>query len=118
MGLALEVNAVSTIHTVWGKRVLLVGSKQLEPDIRAAALRGHALTVDVAYDLANALHLCDARTYSWILVDVRERLPGEVLDFCTHLREKHPEQHVAFLVGPPQYVTLDWPEEFVHTAAA
>jgi len=109
---------VSTIHTVWGKRVLLVGSKQLEPDIRAAALRGHALTVDVAYDLANALHLCDARTYSWILVDVRERLPGEVLDFCTHLREKHPEQHVAFLVGPPQYVTLDWPEEFVHTAAA
>ena len=109
---------MSTIHTVWGKRVLLVGSKQLEPDIRAAALRGHALTVDVAYDLANALHLCDARTYSWILVDVRERLPGEVLDFCTHLREKHPEQHVAFLVGPPQYVTLDWPEEFVHTAAA
>ena len=109
---------MSTIHTVWGKRVLLVGSRQLEPDIRAAVLRGHALSVDVAYDLANALHLCDARAYSWILVDVRERLPGEVLDFCTHLREKHPEQHVVFLVGPPQYVTLDWPEGFVHAAAA
>jgi DNA-binding response OmpR family regulator len=116
--LAVEVNAVSTIHTVGGKRVLLVGSRQLEHDIRAAVLRGRALTVDVAYDLGDALRLCDARAYSWILVDVRERLPGEVLDFCTHLREKHPEQHVAFLVGPPQYVTLDWPAGFVHTAAA
>lgn len=109
---------MSTTYTVWGKRILLVGSRQPEHDIRAAVLRGHALTVDVAYDLPDALRICDARAYSWILVDVRERLPGEVLDFCTHLREKHPEQHVAFLVGPPQYVTLDWPEEFVHTAAA
>ena len=109
---------MSATYTVWGKRILLVGSRQPEHDIRAAVLRGHALTVDVAYDLPDALRICDARAYSWILVDVRERLPGEVLDFCTHVREKHPEQHVAFLVGPPQYVTLDWPEEFVHTAAA
>lgn len=109
---------MSTSYAVWGKPVLLVGSRQPEQDMRAAVFRRHALTVDVACDLADALRLCDAQAYSWILVDVRERLPGEALDFCTQLREKHPEVHVAFLIGPPQYVTLDWPEQSVRAAAA
>jgi DNA-binding response OmpR family regulator len=109
---------VSTSYPVWGRRVLLVGSRQHEQDMRASVLRRHALTVDVAHDLAEALHLCDTEAYSWVLVDVRERLPGEVLDFCTRLQETYPAMHVAFLIGPPQYVTLDWPEQSVRAAAA
>jgi DNA-binding response OmpR family regulator len=109
---------VSTTHTFWGERVLLVGSKQPQQDMRAAVFRTHALTVDLACDFTEALRLCDTRTYTWILVDVRERLPGEVLDFCARVREQHPAEHVGFFVGPPQYVTLDWPEAFTHTTAA
>ena len=109
---------MSTFYPVWGRRVLLVGSRQHEQEMRASVFRRHALTVDVAQDLAEALHLCDTKSYSWVLVDVRERLPGEALDFCTRLQEKHPEMHVAFLIGPPQFVTLDWPEQSVRAAAA
>ena len=108
---------MSASYPVWGRRVLLVGSRQHEQEMRASVFRRHALTVDVAQDLAEALRLCDTESYSWVLVDVRERLPGEALHFRTRLQERYPGIHVAFLIGPPQYVTLDWPEQPVHAVA-
>ncbi len=109
---------MSTSFPVWGKRVLLVSGSGPEQHLRAAVFRAHALTVDVASDLRHAIRFCDEEAYSWILLDVRRFLPGETLDFCAYIRERHPGLHVAFLVGPPQYVTLDWPEASVSATAA
>lgn len=45
-------------------------------------------------------------------LDVRRCLPEEALAFYEQLREPRPPERFAFLVGPPRYLSLTWPDEF------
>ena len=91
-----------------GKKVLLIDEKQTTRDTRANVLRGHGVEVDAADSLQRARVLWRPRRYDLILLDVRGHLPGEALEFYEQIREVTPRQ-LAFLVGPPLYLSLTWP---------
>ena len=91
-----------------GKKVLLIDEKQTTRETRANVLRGHGVEVDAADSLQRARVLWRPRRYDLILLDVRGHLPGEALEFYEQIREVTPRQ-LAFLVGPPLYLSLTWP---------
>ena len=91
-----------------GKKVLLIDEKQTTRETRANVLRGHGVEVDAADSLQRARILWRPRRYDLILLDVRGHLPGEALEFYEQIREVTPRQ-LAFLVGPPLYLSLTWP---------
>lgn len=95
----------------WGQRVLLVGGSEFTQGLRASVLRSHGLHVDVARKLADGRSLWHPNTYDWVLLDVHDQLPGEVIDFCEQLRQPAPGQRIAFFVGAPAYLSLRWPAE-------
>jgi hypothetical protein len=45
------------------------------------------------------------------MLDVRRYSPGEALEFHEYIKGKNPGERVAFLVGPPVYLSRTWPEE-------
>ena len=49
--------------------------------------------------------------YHFILLDVRRHFPGEALEFYEHIRTASPEEHFVFLIGPPAYLSLTWPDD-------
>ena len=91
-----------------GKKVLLIDEKQTTRETRANVLRGHGVEVDATDSLQRARVLWRPRLYDLILLDVRGHLPGEALEFYEQIREVTPRQ-LAFLVGPPLYLSLTWP---------
>ena len=91
-----------------GKKVLLIDEKQTTRETRANVLRGHGVEVDATDSLQRARVLWRSRRYDLILLDVRGHLPGEALEFYEQIREVTPRQ-LAFLVGPPLYLSLTWP---------
>jgi ActR/RegA family two-component response regulator len=95
----------------WKNRVLLINGSEFRRSLRANIWRGHGFQVEVARDLAQARSLWRPNTYAWMLVDVLRQLPGEVLEFCEQIKHADPRQQIAFLVGPPRFVSLNWPEE-------
>lgn len=99
-------------------RVLLVNGSEFKRSLRAGILRGHGFQVEVASDLAHARSLWRPNMYAWTLVDVLRQLPGEVLDFCEQIKHADPRQQIAFLIGPPRFVSLHWPEEAFSEAEA
>jgi hypothetical protein len=38
-------------------------------------------------------------------------LPGEALEFYKQIKDANPAERFRFLVGPPVYFSLTWPEE-------
>jgi CheY-like chemotaxis protein len=94
-----------------GKRVLLIDPHQRTRDVRAGVLQSHGLDVRIADSLSAARCLWRPMLYDWILLDVRRCLPEEALAFYEQLRESRPREHVAFLVGPPRYLSRIWPNE-------
>jgi len=53
--------------------------------------------------------LLQSRTFDWVLLDAHSELCGPVIDFCERVAHVAPRQRIAFLVGPPAYVSLKWP---------
>jgi len=47
------------------------------------------------------------------LLEVHSELPGAVIDFCDRVAHVASGQRVAFLVGRPGYVSLEWPGEAI-----
>lgn len=94
-----------------GKRVLLIDEKQATRDTRANVLGSRGIEVDAADTLQRARVLWRPHRYDLILLDVRRQLPGEALQFYEQLRDAIPGQPFAFLVGPPVYITRNWPLE-------
>jgi CheY-like chemotaxis protein len=101
-----------------GKKVLLIDEKQTTSDTRANVLRGHGVEVDVADSLQRAHLLWRPRRYDLVLLDVRRQLPGEALQFYEQIRDASPSQRFAFLVGPPVYLSRNWPLEITIEATA
>jgi hypothetical protein len=94
-----------------GKRVLLVDPYQPTRHVRAGVLQSQDIEVDVAESLSVARCMWRPKLYDWVLLDVRRYLPGELLAFYKQIRGVSPREHLAFFVGPPQYLSLSWPEE-------
>jgi CheY-like chemotaxis protein len=94
-----------------GKKVLLIDEKQITRDTRANVLREHGVEVDAADSLQRARVLWKFHRYDLVLLDVRRQLPGEALQFYEQIRDASPRQRFAFLVGPPVYLSRNWPLE-------
>jgi CheY-like chemotaxis protein len=96
-----------------GKTVLLIDRSQPTREARAAVLRSHGIEVQEAESLRTARFLWQPDLYGLILLDVRRHPPGEALEFYEQVRTASPNEHFAFLVGPPTYLSLTWPTEFI-----
>ena len=53
------------------------------------------------------------KRYDLILLDARGHLPGEARDFYLEIKHASPRKHVVFMVGPPTYLSLTLPTEFM-----
>jgi ActR/RegA family two-component response regulator len=95
-----------------GKKVLLIDPHQLTRDVRASVLLSRGIEVHVAESLSAARCLWRPKLYDWILLDMRRYLPEEALAFCEQISDAGPRERFAFLVGPPKYLSLAWPNEF------
>jgi hypothetical protein len=94
-----------------GKKVLLIDRNQPTRDIRASALRSRGIEVHAADSLRAARFLWQPGLYHFILLDVRRHFPGEAVEFYEHIKGASPEEHFFFLVGPPAYLSLTWPDD-------
>jgi hypothetical protein len=96
-----------------GKRVLLVDPRQPTRDARASVLRSRGIEVDATDNLQAARSLWRPRAYDLILLDPRGHVPGEALAFYAEVKHAGPRERVVLLVGPPRYLSLTWPTEFM-----
>ena len=94
-----------------GKKVLLIDRNQPTRDIRASALRSRGIEVHAADSLRAARFLWQPGLYHFILLDVRRHSPGEAFEFYKQIRTASPKEHFIFLVGPPAYLSLTWPDD-------
>jgi PleD family two-component response regulator len=97
----------------YGKKVLLIDRCQATCEARASVLRSHGVEVHAAADLSGARFLWHPNVYRLIMLDVRRYSPGDALEFCEQIRDASPYEHIAFLVGPPTYLSLTWPGEVI-----
>ncbi len=76
-------------------------------------LRERGVLVNVAKDARKAEGFWRRKAYDLVLVDVRQHLPGEVVDLTAQIKAQYPQQRIAFLLGPPLYMSENWPDELV-----
>ena len=81
--------------------------------VRANVFRSHGIGVDATDSLQVARTLWRTKLYDLILLDARGYLPGEARDFYLEIKHASPRKRVVFLVGPPTYLSLTWPTEFM-----
>jgi hypothetical protein len=101
-----------------GKRVLLIDPYQPTRHVRVGLLQRQDIEVDVTESLSVARCMWRPNLYDWVLLDVRRYLPGELLAFYEQIRDVSHREHFAFFVGPPQYLSLSWPEEVTGEVAS
>src|SRR5438552_14561180 len=94
------------------KIVLLIDRCEATREVRAGVLRSHGVECHVL-PLTSAEHDFSGATQclQWVSLDVRRQLPGEALEFYEQIRDVSSGQRFAFLVGPPLYLSLNWPGE-------
>jgi len=103
------------------KKVLLIDPNKPTRNARASVFRSHGIGVDATDSLQAARTLSRTKPYDLILLDARGHLPGDARDFYIgdardfYIEIKHasPRKRVVFLVGPPTYLSLTWPTEFM-----
>lgn len=95
------------------KKVLLIDPHQRARDVRASVLRSRGIEVDATDSLLSARSLWRPKLYDLILLDAPGHNPGEALDFYVEIKHASPRERVVFLVGPPTYLSLAWPTEFM-----
>jgi len=100
---------------VYSKKVLLIDRNQPTRDVRASVLRSRGIEVQAADSLHAARFLWQPNLFHFILLDVRRHLPGEALEFYERVRTASPKEHFVFLVGPPAYLSLTWPDDVTAT---
>ncbi len=76
-------------------------------------MRRLGVEVDAADSLQAARFLWQPNFYHLILLDVRRHLPGEALSFYERIKDASPRERFVFLVGPPVYLSLTWPNKVI-----
>jgi len=95
------------------KRVLLIDRCQATCEVRAGVLRNQGVEVHAAADLSGARFLWHPNSYQLIMLDTRRYSPGDALEFCEQIKSASPGERIAFLVGPPTYLSFTWPGEVI-----
>lgn len=85
------------------KRVLLVDTCATKRDLRAEVMRKLGMDVDCAADISEARSWWRADLYDLVLINV-DKGAGHRDKFCEDIRSATPRQHLAFLVGKPEYL--------------
>ena len=85
------------------KRVLLVDTSTAKRELRAEVMRKMGMDVDCAADVLEARSWWRADLYDLVLISV-EKGTGHRDKFCEDIRSATPTQHMAFLVGKPEYL--------------
>jgi PleD family two-component response regulator len=93
------------------KKVLLIDRFQATREVRASVLRTHGVEVHEAEEIPAARFLWQPHVYDLVMLDVRRYSPAEALEFYEQIRAADPRQQVAFLMGPPRYLSCTWPDE-------
>jgi response regulator RpfG family c-di-GMP phosphodiesterase len=97
--------------TLADKKVLLIDHFQATREARAAVLRSHAIEVHEAEEISAARFLWQPQVYELVMFDIRRYSREEALEFYEQIRAADPRQRIAFLTGPPKYVSRTWPGE-------
>ncbi len=95
------------------KKVLLIDPHQPTRNARASVFRSRGIVVDATDSLQAARTLWRTKPYDLILLDAGGHLPGDARDFYIEIKHASPRKRVVFLVGPPTYLSLTWPTEFM-----
>lgn len=85
------------------KRVLLVDISTAKRELRADVMRKMGMDVDCAADISEARSWWRADLYDLVLINV-DKGAGHRDKFCDDIRSATPSQHLAFLVGKPEYL--------------
>jgi CheY-like chemotaxis protein len=85
------------------KRVLLVDTSTAKRELRADVMRKMGMDVDCAADISEARSWWRADLYDLVLINV-DKGTGHRDKFCDDIRSATPSQHLAFLVGKPEYL--------------
>ena len=85
------------------KRVLLVDTSTAKRELRAEVMRKMGMDVDCAADILEARSWWRADLYDLVLINV-DKGAGHRDKFCDDVRSATPSQHLAFLVGKPEYL--------------
>lgn len=85
------------------KRVLLVDGSSAKRELRAEAMRRLGMDVDCACDISEARSWWRADLYNLVLVNTEHEMDQRAR-FCDDVRASAPPQHLAFLVGKPEYL--------------
>jgi DNA-binding NtrC family response regulator len=88
-----------------GKTVLLVDSQQEPREIRARRLRWYGVALHTASSIEEARLSLRMNSYHLVLLATRED-PEAAIAFRREIRQQDPKQRVAFLVGPPDYLSF------------
>lgn len=101
------------------KNVLIIDGNEGMQKLRARVLRSRGVHVHTAKSVTEAALLWVPDFFDLVLLDVRER--SKAMEFWRTVRRQHPGQRIAFLVGPPTYLSptcageVDQvPEDWVH----
>jgi len=98
---------MATETDLLGKTVLLLDSNQNLAEARARRLQAYGITVHTAGTVDEARARLRERPYDLVLVAPREN-PEESIQFHREIKRLHPEQKVAFCVGPPNYISFTY----------
>lgn len=88
-----------------GKRVLIVDDNLEMQKRRTLRLGEHGVAVDAVSTIEEARSRLRHDTYDLVLLTARENAE-DAIAFRLEIREQNPKQRVAFLVGPPDYVSF------------
>ena len=95
-----------------GKTVLLVDSQQQPREIRARRLRLYGITVHAAPSIQEARLYLEMHRSDLVLLAAREN-PEAAIVFRREIRRHNPRQRVAFLVGPPRYLSFKFGQNLI-----
>lgn len=85
------------------KRVLLLDTSTARRELRAEAMRKLGINVDCACDIDEARSWWRPDLYDLVLVNSHNEVERRD-KFCDDVRAAVPPQHLAFLVGKPEYL--------------
>ena len=95
-----------------GKTVLLVDSQQEPREARARRLRNYGILVYTAASIEEARVHFEVNRYHLVLLATREN-PEAAIAFRREIRQQDPNQKVAFLVGPPHYISFTYGQNLI-----
>ncbi len=88
-----------------GKRVLVLDDNPEAQQVRIVSLSKHGVEVHTVGTIKEARSRLRDDTYDLVLIAAR-RNPEQAIAFRQDIRRQDPNQRVAFLVGPPHYISF------------